>query len=286
MSFCVKNILTLLFIPKTLRQFYITFLNWHHTLPQYLNHFFRKHKQDCTILVRKDRFPIYTCSSWLYFSVQSFSFVFVFVRVRLQFKAVSRSMKGDSNQCMHDWVDPTEQKKSENSFYFSLSFYFFSFFFYFFSLSHVDMDKLSLKSGVVFVQLIFPCTAVFTPHTKEPFKCIYPHFSVSMFVLQPFHRLRSRLSFAFLLLLFSLTVALQFFLLMLKAWESERRKTERDRNFKKLERKIKRKRKKENLREREGGKREEERVRSSYHAASVYWSLAPKWAGGQVRPSR
>jgi hypothetical protein len=44
---------------------------------------------------------------------------------------------------------------------------------------------------------------------------------------------------------------LQFFLLMLKAWESERRKTERDRNFKKLERKIKRKRKKENLRERE-----------------------------------
>jgi hypothetical protein len=125
-------------------------------------------------------------------------------------------MKGDSNQCMHDWVDPTEQKKAKTAFTF-LSLFTFLSFFYFFSLSHVDMDKLSLKSGVVFVQLIFPCTAVFTPHTKEPFKCFYSHFSVSMLVLQPFHRLRSRLSFAFLLLLFSLTVALQFFLLMLKA---------------------------------------------------------------------
>ena len=212
MSFCVKIILTLLFIPKTLRQFYITFLNWHHTLPQYLNHFFRKHKQDCTILVRKDRFPIYTCSSWLYFSVQSFSFVFVFVRVRLQFKAVSRSMKGDSNQCMHDWVDPTEQKKAKTAFTFLSLFTFFLFFFLFLSFSRWHGQTLT-QVGCGFRSADISLYCSFHPSYQRTFQVYlltffrfyvctsaFPPFKVTAFFCLSFTSVLSYRSIAVLLI--------------------------------------------------------------------------------------
>ena len=164
--------------------------NWHHTQNN-LNNFFRKHKQDCTILAKTGSLS----SLVVHDSILTSNLSFLRLRVQTQLKAVSRSIKRGFKP-VHAWLGGS-YRKGENSFYFSpfsfsLSFslllsspfLFVTFLFLsicYSSLFHFVWTSSQVGCGFRSADIFLYCS--FTPHAEQAFKFVHKLFYVSVFVL-------------------------------------------------------------------------------------------------------